>query len=228
MPVTVSDLIHSSMRLIGAIAAGETLETNELDDAFVSLNQMTASWSTEGLSLAGRQRLLITVSSATNQYALAARPVKIESASVSISGIDSPVEIVDSAGWEAIPEKQQLSVYVRKLYCDYQYPTATVYIWPTPRITGALEMWAYAVIGPFLQINDIVDLPTGYEIALRYNLAMALLPEYPRSQVDPTLPAQAQNYKASLVQLNASNHMRSMMPSAAQSAIADAAQTAAR
>ena len=58
---TVSDLIHSSFRLIGAIAAGEILETNELNDALISLNQMIMSWNTEGASLFGRERLLVNV-----------------------------------------------------------------------------------------------------------------------------------------------------------------------
>ena len=205
---TVSELIHSSFRLIGAIAAGETLETAELGDAFVSLNQMLSSWNTEGASVVARKRILIPVSG-TNQYTLVERPVKIESASVASGGIDSTLEIVDSAGWEATPEKQATSVYVRKLFCDYGYPFSTVYLAPIPRLGGQLEMWVYVVIPQFASLDQVIDLPPGYEIALRYNFAMALLPEYPRSQVDPTLPAQAQMYKASIVQLNASNHMRS-------------------
>jgi len=205
---TVNDLIHSSFRLIGAIASGEILETSELNDAFVSLQQMIASWNTEGASLVGRKRLLMTLFQ-VNSYQLTERPIRIESASVATAGIDSPLEIVDSAGWEAVPEKQMLSAYVRKLYCDYLYPTASIYVWPTPRLGGTLEMWIYAPITQFASLTDVIDLAPGYEIALRYNFAVALLPEYPRSQVDPTLPAQAQNYKASLVQLNSSNHMRS-------------------
>src|SRR5215471_6641766 len=121
---TVSDLIHSSFRLIGAIAAGETLETNELNDAFISLNQMLASWNTEGASLVGRQRMTIGVGGG-NAYPLGIQPVRIESASVSSGGIDSPLQIVDSTGWEATPEKQALSVYVQKLYCDYLFPSST-------------------------------------------------------------------------------------------------------
>src|SRR5262252_7781732 len=168
---TVSDLIHSSFRLIGAIAAGEVLETNELNDAFVSLNQMIASWSTEGLSLVGRQRLLVGVGG-TNTYALPTRPVKIESASVSSGGVDCPLEIVDSVGWENVPEKAMLSAIIKKLYCDYQYPNSTAYIWPTPRLSGTLEMWIYAVIAAFATVGDTIDLPPGYEIAVRYNFAV--------------------------------------------------------
>jgi hypothetical protein len=203
------ELIHSSMRLIGAIAAGETLETDELNDALVTLNQLAASWNTEGASLVARKRLLVNVAGTNGPYTLPERPVRIESASVASGGIDSDLEIVDSAGWEATPEKMAQSVYVRKLYCDYGYPAAAVYIAPIPRLGGQLEMWIYVTIPSFASLDAVIDLPPGYEIALRYNLAVALLPEYPRSEVDPSLLQQAQNYKASIVQLNSQNHMHS-------------------
>lgn len=212
MPNTVSDLIHSSFRLIGAIVAGEILETTELNDAFVALNQMISSWNTEGASLVGRKRLVVTVSGTNGPYPLTERPVKIESASVASGGIDSGLRIVDSPEWEATPEKAAQSVYVQKLYCDYAYPNASVYIAPIPRLGGTLELWIYSVISQFASTDQIIDLPPGYEMAVRYNFAMALLPEYPRSEVDPTLPTQAQMYKASIAQLNASNHMRSNPP----------------
>lgn len=206
MPTTVTQFIHSSFRLIGAIASGETLETQELADALATLNQLVSSWNTEGASLASRKRLTQPVSF-SNSYTLSERPIRIESASVNCGGIDSQLAIVDSAGWEAVPEKAATSVYVRTLFCDYGYPTATVYIAPIPRLSGTLEVWIYVPLAAFASTSQEIDLPQGYEMALRYGLAMALLPEYPRSQVDPTLPAQAQMYKAALAQLNALNHL---------------------
>ena len=218
MATIVSDLIHSSMRLIGAIAAGELLETTELQDALVTLNQMLSSWNTEGASLVGRQRLVVPISG-TNSYPLPQRPVKIEAASASITGVDSALEIVDSPGWEAIPvpEKQMQSIFIRKLYCDYLYPNATAYIWPTPRLSGTLELWIYAVMSQFVNLTDAIDLPQGYEAGLRFNLAVCLAPEYGRP-IDQTVLANAQNFKASLVQLNAGNQMKSQaaVPAAAQ------------
>src|SRR5215475_3568526 len=104
---TVNDLIHSSFRLIGAIASGEILETNELNDAFVSLNQMIASWNTEGASLVGRRRITNPVSAGQNEAVLAQldRPSRIVAASSSTHGVDSPIEMVNAAGWEAVEEK---------------------------------------------------------------------------------------------------------------------------
>jgi hypothetical protein len=74
-------------------------------------------------------------------------------------------------------------------------------------LAGQLEIWIYVPMPQFASLATVIDLPPGYEMALRYNLAVALLPEYPRSEVDPTLLPQAQNYKASIVQLNSQNHM---------------------
>ncbi len=213
---TVSDLIHSSFRLIGAIAAGETLETSELNDAFISLNQMLSSWNTEGASLVGRKRTTFSIIPTGYIYALPERPIQIVAASAGINGVDSPLEIVDAAGYEAIPvpEKAMLSMFIKKLYCDYAYPTCSIYIWPAPRLSGQLEMFSLYAMGQLSSLDQVIDFPPGYEIAVRYNFAVALLPEYPRSQVDPTLPAQAQNYKASIVQLNTMNQMRSLATAA--------------
>ena len=206
------------MRLIGAIASAEILETNELNDAFVSLNQMLSSWNTEGASLVARKRLLVAISSG-NAYPLSERPVKIDAASSAIGGVDNALELVDSAGWEAIPvpEKQMQSIFTRKLYCDYAFPNSTVYIWPVPRLAGTLELWIYAAVPPFAAVDSIITLPDGYEAGLRFNLAVNLAPEYGRP-LDQAVVANAQNFKASLVQLNAGNHMRSQSaaPLAAQ------------
>lgn len=217
MAILVSDLINSSFRLIGAIASAETLETNEQNDAFTTLNQLIASWNTEGLSIAGRQKQTVAITT-TNSYSLPTRPPKIEAASVSVAGIDCPLELVDAAGWEAIDEKGVTAIKIRKLFCDYGYPTATVYLWPTPKQAGTLELWTFQTIAPFTSLSQSIDLPPGYEAALRYNLAVALLPEYPREATDPTLPAQAQNYKQSIVALNAANHQKTPPALAAQGA----------
>src|SRR5262249_33698040 len=109
------------------------------------------------------------------------------------------------------------------LYCDYAYPNATCYIAPIPRLGGTMEIWMYLPITQFATVNDAIDLPPGYEAALRYNFALALRPEYPRSQVDPTLPAKAKNYKASIVQLTSSHHLRNVPLAAALSGGANAA-----
>lgn len=217
MPTTVSDLIHSAMRLIGSIAAGEQLEPEELADAFVSLNQMLSSWNTEGASLFGRISLTKPVTPAAN-FVTIPQPIKIDSASMTAGGIDCPLEIVDALGWAAITEIGATAIITRKLYCNYLYPLSNVLFWPFQRVPATLNMWLYSPIEAFTTLDETIDLPQGYEAGLRWNLAVNLAPEYGRP-IDQSVFAGAQNFKASLVQLNASNLMRSQTPPAALPAV---------
>jgi hypothetical protein len=166
----------------------------------------------------GRKQVVIPIFSA-NVYGLSERLVKIDAASTSISGVDSALEIVDAAGWEAIPipEKLNQSIFIRKLYCNYLFPFSSIFIWPTPRLSGTLELWGYSTMPPFATLTDTITLPEGYEAGLRWNLAVNLAPEYGRP-IDQVVVAQAQNFKASLVQLNTQNHMHAQSATAPQNA----------
>jgi hypothetical protein len=338
---TASELIHSSMRLIGAIASGETLETNELNDALVSLNQMLASWSTErvtvyeirrdsfpltgvqsytmgpagvfsaarptqivaarasignygrglkivdvnrwteilerggavnlpmkafvdyafplatvylwpvpvagtlielyclqeyttfvdGIAPAGPppplhnfepQRLTYTVSGSTGSFTIGPggqlampRPARCDAIAASSGTYRRPVEIVSSAEWSTMLEPSGAAISVpMELYVDYGYPAVTLNLWPIGTTGGSIEVHSLQAFAAFAALTDTVALPPGYEAAIRYNLAVALLPEYPRSEVDPTLLQQAQSYKASLVQLNTQTQRLGGLPPA--------------
>lgn len=199
------------MRLIGAIAAGETMETDELNDAFVAFNQMIESWNTEGASLPGRRLMVVNLVAGKNWYDLPTRPIQIVAASSSISGADSPIELVDASGFEAVQEKGLSSIYIKKLFCNYLWELPTIFIWPTPRAAGTIEMYILQPILEFPTLADPIALPPGYEAGLRFALAVLLAPEYGRP-LDQAVVAQAQNFKASLVQLNTINQMKSPPP----------------
>lgn len=342
MAITATDLIHSSMRLIGAIAAGETLETNELNDALVTLNQMLASWSTERLSVyeirqdtfalsggssytmgpsgvfsaprptqivaarassgnygrglklidvnrwteilerggavnlpmkafvdyafpiatvylwpvpaAGTQielyvlqeyttfaegiaaatppppplhnfqpqRLTYAVAGGAGSFTIGpggqlamSRPCRCDAIAASTGSYRRTVELVSAAEWSTLLEPSGSPITVpMELYVDYGYPNLTLNIWPTPTFGGSIELQSLQKFTSIATLTSTIDLPEGYEAAIRYNLAVALLPEYPRSEADPSLPAQAQSYKASLVQLNTATQRLGGLPPA--------------
>jgi hypothetical protein len=338
---TASELIHSSMRLIGAIAAGEILETNELNDALVTLNQLLASWSTERVTVYEIRRDSFPLTGAPS-YTMgpagvfaAPRPTQIVAARASTANFGRGLTLIDVNRWSEILERGGAVNLPMKAFVDYASPLATVYLWPVPAAgtvielytlqeyttfpdgvaapngppppvhnftpqrltytvpggsgsftvgpggqlamprparcdaiaaasgtyrraveivsalewstmiepsgapitvplemyvqygypavtlslwpvaaTGTLEVHSLAALTAFVALTDTVNLPPGYELAIRYNLAVALLPEYPRSEVDPTLLPQAQNYKASLVQLNTQTQRLGGLPPA--------------
>jgi hypothetical protein len=329
------------MRLIGAIAAGETLETAELSDALVTLNQMLASWSTERVTVYEIRRDQFTLTGAQS-YAMgpagvfvAPRPAQIIAARASSGNFGRGLAIVDVNRWSEILERGGAVNLPMKAFVDYASPLATVHLWPVPAAgttielytlqeyttfpdgvaapngppppvhnfapqrmtytlpggsgsftvgpggqlamprparcdaiaaasatyrrpveivsalewstilepsgapitvpmemyiqysfpavtlnlwpvaaTGTLEVHSLAALAAFAALGDTISLPPGYEAAIRYNLAVALLPEYPRSEVDPTLLPQAQNFKAALVQLNTATQRLGGLPPA--------------
>jgi hypothetical protein len=343
---TASELIHSSMRLIGAIASGETLETAELNDSLVTLNQLLASWSTErvtvyeirrdsfpltgaqsytmgpsgvfsaarptqivaarasngnygrGLSIvdvnrwteilerggavnlpmkafvdyasplatvhlwpvpaAGTvielytlqeyttfpdgvaappngppppvhnftpQRMTYTLPGGSGSFTVGPggqlampRPARCDAIAAASGTYRRPVDIVSSLEWSTMLEPSGAPITVpMELYVDYGYPAVTLNLWPVG--SGTIEVHSLQALQSFAAIGDVVNLPPGYEAAIRYNLAVALLPEYPRSEADPSLPAQAQNYKASLVQLNTQTQRLGGLPPAESPAV---------
>jgi hypothetical protein len=49
--------------------------------------------------------------------------------------------------------------------------------WPVPG-SGEMHMFAETVLQPFTTLADTVTLPQGYNMAIRWNLAELLMPEY--------------------------------------------------
>src|SRR4249919_2570055 len=108
---TASELIHSSMRLIGAIAAGETLETAELNDALITLNQLLASWSTERVTVYEIRRDSFPLTGAQS-YTMGpagvfagVRPTQIVAARASNGNYGRGLTIVDVNRWAEILER---------------------------------------------------------------------------------------------------------------------------
>lgn len=87
MATTVRDVISGSLRLIGAIAAGETASASEASDALSSLNAMLSSWSTNGLMIYKYQREVFLLTAGKAKYTIGPladfntiRPITIQTA----------------------------------------------------------------------------------------------------------------------------------------------------
>jgi DNA-binding transcriptional LysR family regulator len=144
------------------------------------------------------------------------RPARCDSIAVSSGAYRRQVDLVSAAEWATMLEPSGSPITVPiELYVDYAYPAVTLNLWPVPATGGTLEVHSLQALTAFAALGDTVTMPPGYEAAVRYNLAVALLPEYPRSEPDPSLLQQAQSYKAALVQLNAANQLLGQPPTVA-------------
>ena len=196
LSVTASDVIRRALRIIGAIAGGETPSSTEEADALQVLNAMLDSWNTKSLAVYALRDESLTLTGAAS-YTIGmggdlntARPVKIEAAYTRLSSIDYHVEQASADAWYQLAAKSTIGTVPEWLYYEPSYPLGTLYLYPKPT-TGVLHLVTRAPFAAYSAADSLV-LPPGYQDAITYNLAIRLAPEYGRP-VTPEVAAIARD-----------------------------------
>ena len=198
---TVQQFVNSTLRLIGVLDSGETPSTSESNDAFDALNQLLANWSSAGVPIYRVTLDSIPLTGAAS-YTFSARPVKLKSAHVTADNVSMPVQIVTSEIWSELKDRTLTGKFAQQLYYDGGYPTGTFYLWPNPGAGSTISIYSLKPLAAFGSLSATIDLPPGYEQALRFALAAALAPEYGRP-LPPEVTAGAAEAKTSIGALNA-------------------------
>jgi hypothetical protein len=198
----VQDFINSVLRLIRVLDSGETPTATESNNALESLNQLIGSWSAAGVPIYQESKDTIALTGAS-LYPLASRPVRLTAAQVSYSGITFPVAIVPSQQWTQPKDRTATSKFAKELYYDGAFPTGNIYLWPTVTSGSTLELFSLKPLAQFASLGDTINLPSGYEQALRFGLAGVLAPEY-GSALPPEVAAGAAAAQSAIANMNAS------------------------
>lgn len=209
---TVRDLIAGSMRLIGAIATGETPAASEQADGLVALNDMLDSWSTEGLTVFDKVREEFSLVANQASYTMGvagnfntSRPLRIENAGLiletSTPEVETPIRIINQDEWAAISQKDLTSDYPTRLYIEWANPLAVLFPWPVPTAANSLALYSWKPLTAFAGVATSVAFPPGYAKALRYCLALELAPEFGK-QIDPAVVQQAMDSKENIKRMN--------------------------
>lgn len=109
---------------------------------------------------------------------LSVRPVKIERARLILSTTGTPVHLTVFEG--SFREFSDLAVQLipgalpKFLYCDYNFPLATVYLVPQDQGGDTLELYTWSPIPQLVTVNDVIALPPGYQDWFVNNLAVRL------------------------------------------------------
>jgi hypothetical protein len=199
---TVQNLVDDTLIEMGVLDPGETPSSADRDYAFTQLNRLLSSWSAAGVPVFKVTKSTVSMTGATN-YNLGTRPLKVRSASV-ISGNESrALRIVTPEEYSAVSwDRSRTGKFAEVLLYDGAYSTGVVHLWPTPANGGSLELWTVNPLAAFSALSDTIDMPPGYERAMRSSLALELASSY-RLPVTPELTAAAQEAKESIARLNA-------------------------
>lgn len=210
--MTGRELVTASLRLIGAIAPGETLEAQEATDGLSALNRMLGSWSTENLLAFKTVREEFTLTTSDGIYSMGAsgdfnttRPIKIEKAMIEVQDVtptaEYPVRIVTSLEWAAIESKDITSEIPYLLYAEGTYPTETINLYPVPTTAHKLVLYSTKALTEVATLDTALTFPPGYDRALIFNLAIDLAPEY-GATVSEVVGMTAMESKAGLKRMN--------------------------
>ena len=198
---TALQIVTAAARLIGVVRKSEALAADEAVDGLSSLNDMLASWSNNGLLCVSRVWENFTVSAATSYLIGAAqtlntvRPLSIKAAFFRIDNIDYDLEIISDEEYERISLKTLTTDFPRYISYDNAYPYGKIRLYPQG--AGQLHLLSEKPITNIASLSTTVDLPPGWNRAIRYNLAIEMAPEYGQ-EIPKAIVSMAQQSKTEI------------------------------
>ena len=180
MLITAQQLISDAMLALTALASqgtqDETPVASELTDGLSALNKLIDGWSVIGGDLIQLVTTSIAMGGGNGPYTTP-RPVKIRAANCKSGQISSPVEVCSPEQWSEIVDESRSGQFATKLFCDYAYPTANIYVWPAAA-GSTLSLYAFMPLAQFATLGTSIDLPPAFARGLTLNLAVDLAEQY--------------------------------------------------
>ncbi len=219
---TANDIITLALKSAGVLGVGQTALAEDANDALTFLNMMIAQWQAKRLMIyhlvdlskqsTGSQVYTIGPS---GDFIVAERPTGIESSFIRQQGngtpVDLPINILQSReDYNRIASKSIGSV-ASCLWYDPAFPTGNLYFWPVPSSQYELHITVKETLGKFSSLTTIFNLPSEYQEAIHYNLAIRLAVHYSRPS-DPRTIALAKLSLNTIANANTSVPELSMPP----------------
>lgn len=185
--MTANKLIQRALRILGVLHQGGNPSGTETADALEALNEMLATWSTQGLTIYEKKRETFSLVASQSQYSIGSSgdfdtvwPLEIFNAGVIQVGDDSeiPIRIINQDEWARIVDKNTQSTLPLMIYYNRAYPLGEIHCWPVPSAAPTLVLYSLKQLSSFALATTNVDFPPGYNEAIAFNLADRLAPEY--------------------------------------------------
>jgi hypothetical protein len=214
-PTTSGVLVRSSLRLLGAIATGETPTADEMNDGLSSLNDLLEGLSTQNLAVYGSAVEVFPTVAAQATYTIGpagnwntTRPVRISGDGIcTFNGVDFPVEQIGQGDYDAIGLKTQQQPIVEKLLYVNDNPLGRITLWPVPSGIVNITINTDRVLTAVADAFTAMTFPPGYMLMMRYMLAVLMAPDYGIS-VPPEISSVA---RAALGDVKRANKVRRTM-----------------
>jgi hypothetical protein len=198
MVETVGDMVRSSMRKAGVLAAGEPLPPEEGGDALELFATMVDAWSLEALLIPTVNVVTHTLVSGIAEYTIgiypSPQPIPLPSNHIETARPQKIISMLirDSAGTDfhlRTMEAKQYALISRKttearpsrMYMRDGWPLNTILFDTVPYADETLIMEVIQPLHeilPVASLTEVVNLPPGYKKVLIDNLAVEIAPEW--------------------------------------------------
>lgn len=206
--MTGRDLVAAALRKIGALASGETPDSQSATDGLSELNRMLSSWSNEELvvyQVTAETPLTLTPGDGSVTMGTAGdittRPIEIEQAMIRDGSTDYALRKLSLSEYAAISDKTLQSDIPLAYYDNGGYPQRTLSLYPVPSAAKSLVLFTRRELTQIATLDTSISLPPGYEDALVYNLAFRLAPEYGKVLPDAVMVVMSES-KAQIKRAN--------------------------
>lgn len=178
------NFVTKAMKIVGVLGQNETPNSGQADDGLISLNAMLSLWAldrTFAYTVTSNNFPLVNGQSiytvGTGQNFNIPRPVTIDYAYIRLNNVDFPLIALNNQNYDDIPYKNN-GGFPSYFYYDANFPVANLYLYGVPSngMTIFLDTWIQ--LTQFSDLSTNLTFPPGYEMAIYYNLAKFICPEY--------------------------------------------------
>lgn len=210
MTVTARDIIIASLEEIGAHSPGETIANEHIDRGFKEMNKMLSGWCNEDLMKYAYVEQSFDLVPDQNTYIVGAapadlvgeRPTDIKSAwtiNPTSGGERTTVSIIEAHKWFQLNKLEKGEP--EYVFYDTQSPRGELKIYPKPNVAWKFGFLMLQNFTQFTNLNDVVELPPGYEEAISSNLSIKLAPFFSKTPSPVTITLAA-TYKGNIKSKN--------------------------
>lgn len=186
---TAQNLIDQAFRLLGVFAAGQTPDTTARDDALIWLNRILETWRIDRYLVFVVERKTFTLTASQASHTIGSggnlnvtRPIKIANAGLIVAAGTNELllHIATLEEWQRIEDKAKTAAQPSDLYYEADNTTARgkIFLWPIQDNAATLVLYLWQQLDSALVLATTLAYPPGYELALLYDLAWALIPEW--------------------------------------------------
>lgn len=184
MSIVVSQFLYLAAVEVRVARGGDPLSPNDQDLILAIFNELLDSLNGDGVALYNTTFQSFTLTAALQPHTIGiaantptftvttGRPTRILAANLVLTAGTTrvPLNLRDDQWWANIRSRLITSANPTDLYYDTSWPNGGIYLWPVPTTAYGLELEFQTQLAQVLA-TDTLDLPQGYQAALRLTLA---------------------------------------------------------